>query len=125
MFSPSKHFIYTHHYQILVGILIWLATRTHSDLTLFIEFILAYNHHPSLEYLKAALYSLQYIHLTPDLGVNFFSVSATEPNTHILHPFAHDKEAYIGVSDPATTSHHNLTGYSDTCWVSKLESMTK
>ena len=88
---PSKNFIYTHHYQILVGILIWLSTRTHPDLTPVMDFLLAYNHHPILEHLKSSLYDLKYNHLTPDTGVNFSSLSATEPHTQIFHPFPHDK----------------------------------
>ena len=122
---PFKHFVYIHHYQILVGILIWLDTRTHPYLTPFVDFLLVYNHHPSLEHLKSSLYSLQYIHLTPDIGVNFSYVSAIEPYTQILHLFPHDKEAYIGVSAPTPTSQHKLTGYSDTCWRSQVESMKK
>ena len=87
--------------------------------------ILAYNHHPSLEHFKLSLYALQYIHLTPDLGVNFSSVSATETHTQIFHPFPHDKEAYIGVYAPTPTSQDKLTGYSDAYWGSQMESMKK
>ena len=55
------------------------------------DFLLAYNHHPILEHLKSSLYDLKYNHLTPDTGVNFSSLSATEPHTQIFHPFPHDK----------------------------------
>ena len=122
---PSKIFIYTHHYQILFRVLSWIVTRTHPDLTPVMDFLLAYNHHTGLEHLKSSLYTLHYIHLTPDLVVNFSSVSATEPHTQIFHPFPHDKEAYISVSDPTPASQNKLKGYSDACWESQLESMTK
>ena len=89
------------------------------------DFLLAYNHHASPKHLKSSLYALQYIHLTPDLRVNFSSVSATEPHTQIFHPFPHDKEAYIGVSAPTSTSQHKLKGYSYACWGSQVDSMIK
>ena len=89
------------------------------------DFLLAYNHHTGLEHLKSSLYTLHYIHLTPDLVVNFSSVSATEPHTQIFHPLHNDKEAYIGVSAPTPNSQHKLKGYSYSSWGSQVESMIK
>ena len=78
-----------------------------------------------MEHPKATLYAIWYIHSASDLGTHFSSYSDPYPHTQIHHHFIHDKNTYVGASASTLTSHHELTDYLSTCWISQVESTTK
>ena len=86
--------MYMHHYRILLGSLNWIHTCMRPELTPALEFLIAYNHHTSTNYIKSTIYSLWYIHSTPEFGINFSSANYTEPHSQIHHIFPYYNEAY-------------------------------
>ena len=91
------------------------------DLTTVVAFLLAYSHNPSLEHIKAAIYTLRHVSSVPFLGINFSSSETTKPDSQIYHPFPHEKEYYIYVSSPMLALQHGSTAYCDSCWGSQVE----
>ena len=83
---------------------------TRPDITPVTDFILAYNHHPSSNHLKAALYALLYAHSTPELGIKLSYTSDKEHHTQIYHPSHHAREAYIDALAPTTTTQKKIMG---------------
>ena len=58
-------------------------------------FISAYNHNPSLDHIKLAIYSLWYANLTQYIVINLFSAESTDTHDQIHHQFPYYKETYI------------------------------
>ncbi len=61
------------HYQSVISSIGWLAQTTRPDLSPTHLFLSAYNNKPSKSQWNAALYALNYIHLTIDYGIMFTS----------------------------------------------------
>ena len=101
-----------HRYQILVGSLNWIATYTRPDLTPVVTFPSDYNYRHSPDHLKAALYTLRYLHSTAYLVINFSSIVVTEHHYQIHHPFPNDLEAYLDASAPTPTYQNKILSYS-------------
>ena len=66
-----------HHFKILVGSLNWIVTCMQTDLTQVVDFLSDYIHLTSPDHIKLTLYSLRYIHSTPDFCINFSSTKST------------------------------------------------
>ncbi len=91
-------------YQILVGSINWLAHSTCPDLITAHSFLASYSNKPSTGHMKAALYTLHYIHSMHDYGISF-----TSDNMGPMHSFIHylpstDVEAYNNATPPKPTN---------------------
>jgi hypothetical protein len=72
--SPSQLWR-TAAYQSLIGSIGWLSCSTRPDLSAVHSFLASYSNKPSVGHMKAALYTLHYIHSTYDYGISFTSDS--------------------------------------------------
>ena len=69
----------------------YISNCTRPKINPFVSFLSVYNHHPSLDHSKSAIYDLYYVHSMSDLGIHFSSALEPEPHYHIYHPFNHYK----------------------------------
>ncbi len=79
---------------------------------------LQYSNKPSTGHMKAALYTLHYIHSKHNYGISFNS-----DNIGPMHSFIHyppppsmDVKAYNDATPPKPTNSSTLSSYSNTCW---------
>jgi hypothetical protein len=70
--------------------------------------------------MKSALYALQYVHSTHDMGIYFSSRRRQPLHSYLHHPDASDAEAYDDALPPPPHRLGRLTTYSDACWGSQL-----
>jgi hypothetical protein len=71
-------------YQSLVGSLNWLAHTTHPDISTVVSLLAQHQSNPSLGHLDAAIYVVQYLSTTKQLGL-YFSSSHTQQLESFLH----------------------------------------
>jgi hypothetical protein len=107
-------------HQSIVGSIGWLAQSTRPDLAPLHLFLLAYTNKPSRSNMNAALYVLDYIHLTIDYGFTFMSELKAPLHTYMSFPHSSNTEAYNDALPPKLGIHHHLTTYSDVCWGSQI-----
>ena len=105
-------------YQSLIGSIGWLAHSTRPDLITAHSFLASYSNKPSAGHMKAALYTLHYIHATHDYGISFTSDNVGPMHSFIHYPPGTDVEAYNDAHPPKYNSHNlsSLSSYSDACW---------
>jgi hypothetical protein len=72
--------------------------------------------------MKAALYTLHYIHSTHDYGISFSSEDIAPMYTFIHFPPSTNVEAYKDAVPPKPDNSSTLSAYSDTCWGSQIGS---
>ncbi len=109
-------------YQSLIGSIGWLTMSTRSDLSAVHSFLLSYSNKPAAGHMKAALYTLHYIHSTFDFGISFTSDSVAPMHSYIPHPPLTDVEAYKDAVLPMPTTSPTISAYNNACWGSQIGS---
>ncbi len=110
----------TEAYLSLIGSIGWLATATHPNLAPVHSFLSSYSGKPSLGHMRAALYTLHYIHSTHNHGITFSSTDSTSIHTYIHFPDSANIKAYSDAKPPPSATYAPLTTYSDACWGSQI-----
>jgi hypothetical protein len=72
--------------------------------------------------MKAALYTLHYIHSTHDYGISFTSDNIGPMHSFIHYPPSTDVEAYQDATPLQSHDSSTLTSYSNACWGSEIGS---
>ncbi len=72
--------------------------------------------------MKAALYTLHYIHSTHDYGISFSSDDVAPMHSFIHFPPFTNFEAYKDAVPPKPVKSSTLSAYSDACWGSQIGS---
>jgi hypothetical protein len=105
----------TEAYQSLIGSIGWLAGATRPDTAPVHSFILSYSSKPATGHMKAALYTLHYIHSTHDYSITFTSSITSPIHTHIHFLDSLDDKADTDAIPPSRTTCAPLTAYSNAC----------
>jgi hypothetical protein len=109
-------------YQSLIGSIGWLSSTTCPDLAAVHSFLSLYDNKPSTGHLKAALYTLHYIHSMHDYGISFSSEDIARMHSFIRFPPSADVEAYKHAVPPNPVNSSTLSAYSNACWGSQIGS---
>jgi hypothetical protein len=109
-------------YQSLIGSIVWLSSTTCPDLAVVHSFLSLYNNKPSMGHMKAALYTLHYIHSTHDYSISFSSENIAPMHSFIHFPRSTNVEAYKDAVPPKPVNSSTLSAYSDACWGSQIGS---
>jgi hypothetical protein len=112
-------------FQSLMGSLGWLSNNTRLDIAPVHSFLSSYSNKHSVQHLKAALYTLHYVHSTYDYGITFTSKSQLPLHTYLHFPDSSDIEAYDDAHPPLPGTTNKLTTYSDACWGSQVGNAVK
>jgi hypothetical protein len=114
-------------FQSLVSSIGWLAGATRPDIAPVHSFLSSYSSKPSLGHMKAAIYTLHYIHSTHDYGITFTSSITSPIHSYIHIPTPSDVEAYTDAvpPSPSRVKCAPLTAYSDACWGSQIGSAVR
>ncbi len=115
----------TEAFQSLVASIGWLAGATHPDIAPMHSFLSSYSSKPSPGHMKAAIYTLHYIHSTHDYGITFTSSITSPIHSYIHIPNSSDVEAYTDAIPPSREKCVPLTAYSDACWGSQIGSAVR
>jgi hypothetical protein len=108
-------------YQSLIGSFGWLSSTTPPDLAAVHSFLSSYNNKPSTGHMKAALYTLHYIHSMHDYGISFSSEDIACMHSFIHFPPSTDVEAYEDAVPPKPVNSSTLSAYSVACWGSQIQ----
>jgi hypothetical protein len=103
-------------YQSLVGSIGWLTHTTHPNLIIAHSFFASYSNKPSTRHMKAALYTLHYIHSMHNYGISFTSNNNASMYSFIHYPSTTDVEAYTDATPSTANNSSSLSSYSDACW---------
>jgi hypothetical protein len=103
-------------YQSLVGSIGWLAMSTRPDLTAVHSFLSSYSNKLAVGHMKAALYTLHYIHSNNDYGISFTSEATAPMHSYIHHP----PLTYTDALPPMPSMTSTISAYSDACWGSQI-----
>jgi hypothetical protein len=112
----------TEAYQSLIGSNGWLSSTTHPDLAAVHSFLSLHNNKPSAGPMKAALYTLHYIHSTHDYGISFSFEDIAPMHSFIHFPPSTNVEAYEDAVPPKPVNSSTLSAYSNACWGSQIGS---
>jgi hypothetical protein len=110
-------------YQSLIGSVGWLFSTTRPDLAAVYSFLSLYNNKPSARHMKAALYTLCYIHSMHDYGISFSSEDIAHMHSFIHFPSSTNVKAYKDAVPPKLVNSSTLSAYSDPCWGSQIGSV--
>jgi hypothetical protein len=87
-------------YQKLIGSIGLLSCSTHPDLAAVHSFLSSYNNKPLVGHMKAALYTLHYIHSTHGYGISFTSKDIAPMHSCIHFPLSSNAKAYEDAIPP-------------------------
>ncbi len=102
-------------YKSLIGSIGWLAHTTCPDLTTIHSFLSFYSNKPAIGHMKAALYTLHYIHSTHDYGISFTSDSVAPMHSYIHYPPSTNVKVYTNAIPPTPVNSATLSSYSSAC----------
>ncbi len=100
----------------------WLALTTCPDLSAVHSFLSSYSNKPAISHMKAALYTLHYIHSTQDYGISFMLDDMAPIHSYIHYLPYLDVEAYSNAVPPKLGSSSTISPYGIDFWGSQIGS---